>query len=249
MTRPHVLILQHVPWERPAVLGEVLTASGIGWTLDTIVERRELPPAREITGFDGLVLLGGPMGALDVEEHPGLGLEAQLVRDAAVLGIPVFGVCLGHQLIATALGATLHSAAAHEVGVGDVELLTESELGMRGERLPVLHWHGDVVEAPYGATVLASSPSTPNQAFRIEDRVFATQFHLEVDPPMLDRWLAEPLMLRDLPFIAGTAEEAADRLRSEVAAVAGPMREAGERLFGAFADAVLRRTSVDPSLR
>ena len=56
-------------------------------------------------------------------------------------------------------------------------------------------------------------------------------------------------MLRDLPFIAGTAEEAADRLRSEVAAVAGPMREAGERLFGAFADAVLRRTSVDPSLR
>ncbi|WP_138946248.1 hypothetical protein [Plantibacter sp. M259] len=95
MTRPHVLVLQHVPWERPAVLGEVLTASGIDWTLDTIVERRELPPAREITGFDGLVLLGGPMGALDVEEHPGLGLEAQLVRDAAVLGIPVFGSVSG----------------------------------------------------------------------------------------------------------------------------------------------------------
>lgn len=249
MTRPHVLILQHVPWERPAVLGEVLTAAGVDWTLDSVVEQRELPTSREITGFDGLVLLGGPMGALDVEEHPGLGLEAQLVRDAAVLGIPVFGVCLGHQLIATALGATLNSAAAHEVGVGDVELLVDSELGMRGERVPVLHWHGDVVEAPHGATVLASSPSTPNQAFRIEDRVFATQFHLEVDPAMLDTWLEEPIMLRDLPFATGTAAEAAERLRREVADVAEPMRALGERLFGAYADAVLRRTSVDPTLR
>ncbi|MBF4567939.1 type 1 glutamine amidotransferase [Plantibacter sp. VKM Ac-2880] len=249
MTRPHVLILQHVAWEQPAVLGEVLTASGIDWTLDTVVSRRELPPEREITGFDGLVLLGGPMGALDVEEHPGLGLEAQLVRDATVLGIPVFGICLGHQLIATALGATLHSASAHEVGVGDVELLVDGELGMRGEQVPVLHWHGDVVEAPHGATVLASSPSTPNQAFRIDDRVFATQFHLEVDPATLDHWLEEPAMLRDLPFVTGTAAEAADRLRAELAAIAEPMRAAGERLFGAFADAVLRRTSVDPSLR
>lgn len=249
MTRPHVLILQHVPWERPAVIGEVLTASGVDWTLDTIVDRRELPTSREITGFDGLVLLGGPMGALDVDRHPGLGLEAQLVRDAAVLGIPVFGVCLGHQLIATALGATLYSAAAHEVGVGDVELLVDSELGMAGERVPVLHWHGDVVEAPIGATVLASSPSTPNQAFRIEDRVFGTQFHLEVDAEMLDHWLEEPTMLRDLPVTDGTAEDAAARLRADVAGIAEPMRASGDRLFGAFADAVLRRTSVDPTLR
>jgi len=249
MTRPHVLILQHVPWEQPAVIGEVLTDAGIDWTLDNIVERRELPTSREVTGFDGLVLLGGPMGALDVDEHPGLGLEAQLVRDATVLGIPVFGVCLGHQLIATALGATLHSAAAHEVGVDDVELLVDSELGTAGERLPALHWHGDVVEPPHGAVVLASTRSTPNQAFRIEDRVFATQFHLEIDPAMLERWLEEPVMLGDLPVGTGTAADAADRLRSDVAAAAEPMRAAAEQLFGAYADAVLRRTSVDPTLR
>lgn len=249
MTRPHVLILQHVPWEQPAVIGEVLTEAGIDWTLDDIVDRSQLPTSREITGFDGLVLLGGPMGALDVDEHPGLGLEAQLVRDAAVLGIPVFGVCLGHQLIATALGATLYSAAAHEVGVAEVDLLVDGELGMAGERLPVLHWHSDVVEAPHGSVVLASSPSTPNQAFRIEDRVFATQFHLEVDIAMLDRWLLEPAMLGDLPVTTGSPEEAAWRLRADVVAVAPAMREAAGRLFGAFADAVLRRTSVDPTLR
>ncbi|MGK9149266.1 type 1 glutamine amidotransferase [Plantibacter flavus] len=249
MTRPHVLILQHVPWEQPAVIGEVLTAAGIDWTLDCIVDDPELPTSREVTGFDGLVLLGGPMGALDVDEHPGLGLEAQLVRDAAVLGIPVFGVCLGHQLIATALGATLHSAAAHEVGVGDVELLVDSELGLAGELLPVLHWHGDVVEAPPGAVVLACSPSTPNQAFRIDDRVFATQFHLEVDEEMLGAWLTEESMLRDLPVVHGTAAEEALRLRAAYREVAGAVREAGDRLFGAFADAILRRASVDPSLR
>ena len=232
----YTLVLQHVPFERPAILGDILTAHELSWRLDNVVAATGRDALPRLDDLSGIAILGGPMGALDVVEHPGLGLEADLVREAFAAGVPLLGICLGHQLVATALGAELHPEAADEVGLGTVDVVADDPvLGPEGGVQTVLHWHHDVVEAPDGATVLASTDQTPNQAFRIGDSVFGTQFHAEVDGAMLAAWLAEPAMANDL------AAATLASLPVEFAAAELRMRPLADAAFGAFARANLER--------
>lgn len=143
--------------------------------------------------------MGGPMGALDDGLYPWLLQERELARNAVRDGIPILGICLGHQLIAVALGAELIAGGVEEIGIGTVSLSADSpELGAAGEQLPVLHWHRDRVTAPPSASVLASSPECPVQAFRIGSAV-GVQFHVELTRSLLRTWLSEPAMVNDLP--------------------------------------------------
>jgi GMP synthase (glutamine-hydrolysing) len=228
-----VLILQHVPWERPAILAELLTAQNVPWISRSFLYG---PPPEELSQLAGLAILGGPMGALDFDRHPGLRAEADLVRAVVDKGIPLLGICLGHQIISTALGAKLHSRAANEVGIGAVDVVANDHVfGAVGNTTPVLHWHYDVVEPPTGATVLASTDQTPNQAMRLGDLVFSTQFHVEVDRHMLDRWLAVDEMADELaPAVRLT-------IQADFDAAAPRMREVATRAFTDFADAILFR--------
>lgn len=225
-----VLILQHVPWEQPAILGDLLTAQRLPWESRSFLYG---PPPADLSQFSGLALLGGPMGALDFDRHPGLRAEADLVRSVVDAGIPLLGICLGHQIIATALGAKLHSGAANEVGVGTVDVVADDHVfGAAGDTAPVLHWHHDVVEAPEGAAVVASTEQTPNQAMRLGEAVFSAQFHIEVDRPMLDRWLAVDEMAAELD------PDGRHNIQADFDAAAPRMRETATRAFTAFADAV-----------
>jgi GMP synthase (glutamine-hydrolysing) len=228
-----VLVLQHVPWERPAILGDVLTDHSLTWVSRSFIYG---PPPLKLSEISGLVVLGGPMNALDTATHPGLGAETALVRAVVDAGIPLLAVCLGHQILSTALGAKLHIGAADEVGVGTVDVVSDDRvLGPAGTTAPVLHWHHDVVEPPAGATVLASTDETPNQAFRLGDAIFSMQFHVEVDRHMLDRWLAVDEMADEL------APETRLTIASDFDAVAPRMRGLAIRASGEFAETVLSR--------
>ncbi len=178
-------VLQHVPFEGPGLIAAAAAEAG----LDLRVRRLDLgEPVPDPVDLDGLVVMGGPMGAFDDDDHPRLGEERDLLARAVAAGRPVLGVCLGAQLLAAACGGrVVRGDAGEEIGLGIVELTGDGRadpvLGPAGRVLPVLHWHGDTYVRPHGAPGLAVSSRYPEQAFRIGERAYGLQFHVEIDEP------------------------------------------------------------------
>ena len=238
---PAVLVIQHAAWEGPGLVGRALDERSIAWRSVTVLDDAapELPDARSLAG---LVVMGGGMGALDDTAHPGLAAERRLLAEATAAGVPVLGICLGMQLLAVALGGDLLTAHGEEIGVAPVSL---TGAGLRDAYLypltvdaspdpEVLHWHADAVTAPPGATVLASTPLTPVQAFRSGSAV-GLHFHLEIDGAHLDEWLATPEMAAEL------APGVADTMRADAAVRMTSLVPRALVVFGAFADEVRTR--------
>lgn len=135
------------------------------------------------------VVLGGPIGVGDAATYPTVAHEIDLLRDRLAADLPTIGICLGAQFIAAALGARV-APGTPEIGWGTVDLTDAGRAtALRHlEGAPVLHWHGDAIELPEGATLLASTDATPVQAFSI-GKALALQFHAEADPERIEQWL------------------------------------------------------------
>jgi len=185
-------VAQHAPHEGPGLLADVLDAAG----LDTVVVRLDLgdplPPPEDL---GGLVVMGGAMGVHDADEFPWLETERRWMAETVSAELPVLGVCLGAQQLAAALGASVTTGPSPEIGIGQVALTAEGRsdpvLGPEGERLAVIHWHGDAFEIPHGAVRLATGERYPNQAFRYGRAAYGLQFHIEVDDAMAEAWAPE----------------------------------------------------------
>ncbi len=232
----HVLVLQHVPWEGPGLVAAALAhgAPGIGVRSRTVAHDAapDLPPARELAG---LVVLGGPMNADDDVRHPGLPAERRLLANAVDADVPVLGVCLGMQLLARSLGAPVHAGHGTELGFGPVEVLAaDPVLDPLGARPTVLHWHSDAADLPAGATLLATTPTTPVQAFRAGSAL-GLQFHLEMDDALLAAWLGAP------PAAAELAAHGVDDLADQAARTLPDLAPRALAGLAAFAAAVQER--------
>ncbi len=138
---------------------------------------------------------------------PWLAAEKRLVTDAVEAGRPFLGVCLGVQLLAAALGAPVYAAEQAEVGLLEVELTGEGRedrlFAGIDEPLVSLQWHGDTFDLPPGAVRLARSPLAENQAFRVGERAYGVQFHLEVTGEMAREWGEVPAYRRSLAETLG----------------------------------------------
>ncbi|KAB5605804.1 type 1 glutamine amidotransferase [Bifidobacterium jacchi] len=230
MTQSQVLIVQHVPWEKPGRILDGLDDLGVASTVVNIAKSKK-PDLPDFDQMAGLVVMGGPMGALDYDRYPGLKAEAKLVRAAISVGKPVLGVCLGHQIIATALGAKLAKGERPEIGFAPIKRVDKHGFfSMWDKQIDVLHWHNDVVGLPAGAQLLARSEHTKVQAFRVGSAL-GLQFHLEVTPTLLEEWLDEPSMVKDLKAAGGSKAQ----LREAFAACNPQIQPLADQVFSGFA--------------
>jgi GMP synthase (glutamine-hydrolysing) len=233
-----LLALQHIACEPPAAFEDELLARGHDLHRVELDEGEPLPDWRE---FDGLIVMGGPMGAYDEDRHSWLAEEKRSIAEAARAGQPVWGVCLGAQLLAAALGAAVYAGPQAEVGLLPVELTPAAAddpvFRDAPASFPTLQWHGDTFDLPAGATLLASSPAYRHQAFVFE-RAYGLQFHLEVSPELAAEWGDVPAYSASLEAIKGPG--ALDRLVGEVSEYAAETLPLARDVFGRWLEYVVR---------
>src|SRR6476469_513029 len=196
-----LLVVQHEPDAPAGWLGEWWAAAGVELDVVRADLGQPVPARLSDGGHDGLVVLGGAMGANDDALHPWLRPTKELLRDTVRGGSPTLGVCLGHQLASVALTPE---------GADDPLLAGRDGAG-------AVHFNDDVVGTPPpGATVLARLPDGSAQALRLGERAWSVQFHPETSPEIFGAWLRwerpDGLEPADEALLA-TVTAARDRLR------------------------------------
>ncbi|MFC6286835.1 type 1 glutamine amidotransferase [Nocardioides sp. GCM10027113] len=234
---PVVLVVEHEPACPPAHFGTWLEEAGAVVAVARPWAGEEVPA---LAAYDALLVMGGSMGANDDDTTPWLGAVKERVREAAAIGLPTLGICLGHQLVAVALGGSSErNAAGQQVGLYDVgwtDAATDDDLvsAVTGRRRSV-QWNSDVVtELPEGAVVLAATAEGELQAARFGERVWGVQFHPEVDEPLVRSWAAGD---RDDHLEKGIDQEA---VLAEIDTARGELDEAWRPLASRFAEIARR---------
>lgn len=240
---PAILVLQHIACEPPGAYEDVMLERGVRLHRVELDEGEPLPDWRE---FDGMVVMGGPMGAGDDSDHPWLDAERACIGQAVRAGLPFFGACLGSQLLAASLGARVYTGETPEVGVLDVELTEAGRddpvLGGLPSSFPTLQWHSDSFDLPEGAVLLASSPAYANQAFRVGPTAYAVQFHVEVTSDMAAEWASVPDYARALEQVRGPG--ALDELLEAFEARREEMTEHARTMFSSWLELALEREAT-----
>jgi len=184
------LIVRHTPFEGAA--GFRLPIEEAGYEFNRIDVSDPAFGSLDWIAPDLIVVMGGPMGVYERAAYPWIEGEVSGIAARIAAGLPTIGICLGSQMIASALGANVYPGVMKEVGFAPVTL---SEAGGASpvrhmHEVPVLHWHGDTFDLPDGAELLAATPLYANQAFRIGNRLLALQFHPEMgEDPRIEEWL------------------------------------------------------------
>ena len=228
-----IFVFQHTDAEHLSLLGDILNQRRIPVRYFPL-HRGFPPPSPDDLWREakGLVVLGGPMGVYEAEKYPWVKPGMDVIAQALRRDFPVYGICLGSQLMAGALGARVYPGEAKkEIGWFPVRLTAEGKrdplLAGEADGFTVFQWHGDTFDLPEGAALLVSSERYPHQAFRIGRHGYAFQFHLETAPEDIHRWLR--VFAGDLRSPRSDADPA--EILARMPAAIGELNARAERLF------------------
>lgn len=231
-----LLVLQHVAHELLGTLNPLLKRAGFRIRYVNFARHPDAQPS--LDGYDGMIVLGGPMSVNDAPRLAHLNTELRLIEDALRRGLPVLGICLGAQLIAKALGAEVYPNQQKEIGWYDVSPTEDAGRDpllialQRTEK--IFQWHGETFDIPHGTNHLAFSALCANQAFRYGDRVYGFQFHMEVDEPMIHRWLRVPANQAEIASLHGDCQ--VDQIYTDTTRHMARLSELSQSVFRSFID-------------
>ena len=194
---PIIAVLQHVECETLGMMENIFRENNIDFSYIQTYNGDKIPD--NLTDFNALIMMGGPMGVYDYAKFPFISDEITLIKNCLQANKPILGICLGSQLLASALGSNVVPGPVKEIGWYKIHLDAQSNND------PLFHdldnsfsaflWHGDIFKLPPGAIKLASSDLTDCQAFKFGTNAYGLLFHLEttrqIALDMIDKFKGE----------------------------------------------------------
>jgi GMP synthase-like glutamine amidotransferase len=232
-----ILVVQHDEDGPAGVVGERIAARG-GERV-TVMPHNGAPVPESPAGFDGALFLGGAMSVRQDDNYPhdeGLFRLARAFHDQ---GKPIFGICLGSQIVARALGRRVYRHRATEFGFCEVRL-TEAGCGDPlfsglGPSIRPMQWHEDTFDLPDQSVLLATNDICAHQAYRVGRTTYAVQFHPEVDRGIVETWARSPAA----PAASGLADPMAT-LQAQMSQYLASAETLGRTLADRWMDLVAR---------
>lgn len=223
-----VAVFRHAPTEGPGYFASFLSARGLPMRLIPIDAGAPVPG--EVSAFSGLVFMGGPMSVND--DLPWIVPVLRLIRQAVERGVPVLGHCLGGQLMARALGASVGPNPVKEIGWGEVRVLDNPEarrwFGDAPRRFLAFHWHGETFTLPEGATRILESPFCANQAYVLGPHL-GMQCHVEMTREMVETWCT--VGAGEIAAAGGPAVQTPEAIRADLDERIAQLNAIAERLY------------------
>jgi GMP synthase-like glutamine amidotransferase len=194
-----VVILKHVKSEGPGTIKDYLEKESIPFEILELSKGDHLP--EKLDDISAVVSLGGPMNVYEEGKYSFLKEENKFIQEIISSKTPFLGICLGAQLLAKTAGAKVYKASAEEIGWFKIDLtadgINDPIFKNVPDKLDVFQWHGDTFNIPNGAALLGKGDRVVNQAFRVGERAYGFQIHLEINATILKKWFVKDLALND----------------------------------------------------
>ena len=236
-----ILLVRCDAFETYGVAPTALAAAGATTRIWDAVDPADERP--DLEDASGVVVFGSTSNVENADDRPFIKEVADLTHEAVERGVPFLGLCFGAQILAWALGADVIKARVRELGFEPIRTLPAAAddpvLSHYGDGDPVFHWHEDTFQLPEGATLLATSDGVPNQAYRVGEMAWATQFHAEVDAAEAEMWVTEASAEQDLEQAWGKSPA---RVRAEIGLHMAGHERRGRETFRRFVEVARQRS-------